>query len=196
MKNEFKQKLTQAQVQGDNHLQGTGGGKALPSSRTTAVAREEGGEALLYLSCFNSDKERKRKGGKPSKKSAKKRGRGDNDTPKNKEYKIMKSLRENVKYWGDRYGIEHFCFMTITVPDKEVLLVEELRRRFNNFNRQFGRINGFKWWYKGIEPQKRGQFHFHLVVHCEKSVEPEKVNWDAYKAMCEEKAKNGLTGKY
>lgn len=199
MKEKFNGKTVNAQETSKcviGKLHGTGGGKAPPASRTTAGVREDGGEALLYLSCFNSDKEQKRKGGKRSKNSANKRGRGGDETPKNKEYKIMKSLRENIKYWGDRYGIDHFSFLTITVPDKEVLSVEELRRRFNNFNRQFGRINGFKWWYKGIEPQKRGQFHFHLVVHCEKSVEPEKVDWDAYKAMNEEKAKNGLTGKY
>ena len=196
MSTEFKPTHETTQEQASKRLLGNGRGESTPPPVAPLGGSSEGANALLYQGCFNSDKKRKRKGRISQNKSAKKKGRGADDTPKNKEYKIMKSLRENIKYWGKRYGIEHFAFLTITIPDEEVLMVEELRRRFNNFNRQFSRIEGYKWFYKGVEPQKRGQFHFHLVVHSEKSLEPEKVDWDAYKAMNEEKAKNGCSGKY
>ena len=185
---------------GDLTIETGSGGSASVFLGPTAVGHGDRHDPLLYQGCSNSDKCPKSHQSKSPNSTGIQQGRGvdrkDDKTPKNKEYKIMKSLRENMKEWGKMYGVEHLAFMTITVPDKKVLSVEELRKRFNNFNRQFSRLKGFKWMYKGIEPQKRGQYHFHLVVYSEESLEPEKVNWDAYNAMHEERKKNGRTGKY
>ena len=109
----------------------------------------------------------------------------------------MKSLRENIKYWGKLYGVEHLAFLTLTF-EENLTCPKEAQRRFNNFSRQFSRIGGCKWMYKAIEPQERGALHYHLVVKVDSDLKPEQVDWEAYRNMNNErKIKNwGKMYKY
>ena len=159
------------------------------ASVTSAPPRgaEDRDDPLLYLSCFNSDKrskkERKIEGQKKKKKVLRKgqRGwKGDDWTPNSKEYKIMKSLRENIKHWAKIYGSNRLFMNTLTFEDN-VTDPKEAQRRFNNYNRQFSRIEGVTWLYKGIEPQKRGALHFHIIGVADWDLGAETFDWEAYK---------------
>ena len=75
-----------------------------------------GNDSLLYLSCFNSDNLVDLKKEKRTKKPLKKGQlgwKGDNWTPNNKDYKIVKSLRQNIKHWAKIYGVEKLFFLTL-----------------------------------------------------------------------------------
>ena len=159
-----------------------------------------GTDPLLYLSCPNSDNEVNQKKKKKEKKPLKKgqRGwKGDDWTPNNKDYKIVKSLRENVKHWGKIYGEEKLFFLTLTFKEN-IEDPKEAQRRFNNFNRQFNRIGKVQWLYKGIEPQERGSLHFHIIGHHQNDLGAEKLDWDSYKKSGEARTKKnwGLMYKY
>ena len=169
------------------HLLGQYGGSA---SAPLAPPRGAGDrdDSLLYLSCFNSDNLVDLKKEKRTKKPLKKGQlgwKGDNWTPNNKDYKIVKSLRQNIKHWAKIYGVEKLFFLTLTFKE-ENLDAKEAQRRFNNFNRQFNRINQVQWLYKGVEPQERGTLHYHIIGYHTHDLGAEKLDWEAYKA----------TGKY
>ena len=152
-------------------------------------------DSLLYLSCPNSDKSKKKDNEVNNKKARKKGSRGDNETPNNKEYKIMKSLRENIKDWGKRYGEDRIFFLTLTF-EENITDHKEAQRRFNNFNRQFNRLNNVQWLYKGIEPQERGALHYHIVGVTDFKMAPDKVDWEAYKKSNEARAKGDRGNMY
>ena len=164
-----------------------------------------GDDSLLYLSCFNSDKRsKKREKNKSEKKKKNKiirkgeRGwKGDDWTPNSKEYKIMKSLRENIKYWEKIYGVEKLFMNTLTFKDN-LTDPKEAQRRFNNYNRQFSRIEGITWLYKGIEPQKRGALHFHIIGVADFDLGSKTFDWESLKRAGEafEKGNKGLGYKY
>ena len=164
-----------------------------------------GNDSLLYLSCFNSDKRSKNRGANKSEKKKKKKvirkgevgWKGDDWTPNSKEYKIMKSLRENIKYWEKIYGVEKLFMNTLTFEDN-LRDPKEAQRRFNNYNRQFSRIEGITWLYKGIEPQKRGALHFHIIGVAEFDLGSKTFDWESLKKAGEafEKGNKGLGYKY
>lgn len=187
-----------------NSLEGAlGESDIAPPTPPRGVGEPNG--SLLYLSCFNSDNEvdNKRKKGerKPDKKTRKrlKKGdigwKGDDWTPNNKEYKIMKSLRENIKHWAKVYGTEKLFFLTLTFKDN-VKDAETARKRFNNFNRQFSRLSKVKWLYKGVEPQKSGRLHFHIVGHHQSDLGGQSLDWDAYKKSNEARSKGDWGNMY
>ena len=90
-------------------------------------------DSLLYLSCPNSDKSKKKDNEVNNKKARKKGSRGDNETPNNKEYKIMKSLRENIKDWGKRYGEDRIFFLTLTF-EENITDHKEAQRRLETWD--------------------------------------------------------------
>ena len=102
----------------------------------------------------------------------------------NKSYKIVYSLRKNIADWGEYYGAEKLFFMTLTFPwenGKPLTDPIEAQRRFNNFNRQFNRIETVQWAYKGIELQKSGAIHFHIVGIHDHDLGAETFDWDSLK---------------
>jgi hypothetical protein len=157
-------------------------------------------DSLLYLSCSNSDKVINPKKGKRRKKVFKKgqRGwKGDDWTPNSKEYKIMKSLRTNIEHWEKIYGVERLFMNTLTFKDN-LTDPKEAQRRFNNYNRQFSRIEGITWLYKGIEPQKRGALHFHIIGVAEYDLGSKTFDWESLKRAGEafDKGNKALGYKY
>jgi hypothetical protein len=154
-------------------------------------------DSLVYLSCPNSDNEVNLKNKNSNKKKKKKKEyrkgeigwKGDDWTPDNKNYKIMKSLRWNMKYWAKIYGVETMFFHTLTFAEN-ITCPKEANRRFNNYNRQFSRIPEVHWLYKGIEPQERGALHFHIVGHTDWDLGANVFDWDSYD-KCNEAYSNG-----
>ena len=185
------------QLQASSKTFARGKGDRLASSQPPPCGEGDATASLLYLSCPNSDKIKKKTTKVNKRKSAKMRDRGENDTPDNKEYKIMKSLRENIKHWAKIHGEEHIFFLTLTFKEN-LTDPEEAQRRFNNFNRQFNRIKDVQWYYKGIEPQARGAIHYHIVGVTKFKMNPDQVDWDAYKKMNEYRQKKqwGYMRKY
>ena len=74
MKSKFKQKTTQAQVQGVNHLLGDGRGESTPSSVAPLGGSDDGANALLYLNSHNSDKSGKTEDGERGQNLSKQKG--------------------------------------------------------------------------------------------------------------------------
>ena len=103
--------------------------------------------------------------------------------PNNKDYKIVKSLRENIKHWTKIYGKEKLFFLTLTFQGKlkAPKTPKEAQQRFNNFNRQFSRLKNVQWLYKGVEPQERGVLHYHIIGYHENDLGAENLDWDSYK---------------
>ena len=159
-----------------------------------------GDDSLLYLSCLNSDNEVNEKKKKKKKKPIRKGDtgwKGDDWTPNNKDYKIVKSLRENIKHWGKKWGHEKIFFLTLTFKEN-VTDPKVAEERFNNFNRQFTRLPKVQWLYKGVEPQHRGALHFHLIGVHEEDLGAEQFDWEAYKKASEafSKGNKGLGYKW
>ena len=160
-------------------------------------------DSLLYLSCRNSDNKVDVKKEKKNKKPLKKGDRGwkgDDWKPNNKDYKIVKSLRENIKHWTKIYGKEKLFFLTLTFQGKlkAPKTSKEAQQRFNNFNRQFSRLNNVQWLYKGVEPQERGVLHYHIIGYHQNDLGADKLDWESYKKAGEyRRAKKwGLMYKY
>ena len=106
----------------------------------------------------------------------------------NKGYKIVWSLRQNIKDWGEYYGPEKLFFMTLTFPwqnGKPLTDPMEAQRRFNNFTRQFNRIKVTQWAYKGIELQKSGAIHYHIVGIHDHDLGADTFDWDSLKKSAE-----------
>ena len=154
-------------------------------------------DPLLYLSYYNSDNDQKKLESKKRGIPQKWRKRKDDETPNNHEYKIMKSLRENIKIWAKTYGEDRIFFLTLTF-EENLTDWKEAQRRFNNFNRQFNRRKDVQWLYKGIEPQKRGALHYHIVGVTDFKMAPDKVDWEAYKKTNEyrNQGNKGMMNKY
>jgi hypothetical protein len=109
----------------------------------------------------------------------------------------MKSLRTNIEYWEKIYGVEKLFMNTLTFKDN-LTDPKEAQRRFNNYNRQFSRIKGIRWLYKGIEPQKRGALHFHIIGVAEFDLGSKTFDWESLKKAGEafDKGNKGLGYKY
>ena len=199
--NQFNSTDQASDVRSLTQSQGYNGGSA-SAPLTPPRGGGDRDDSLLYLSCRNSDnkvdvkKEKKKKN--PLKKGD--RGwKGEDWTPDNKNYKIVKSLRENIKYWGKTIGIEKLFFLTITFEDKnQPETAKEAQRRWNNFNRQFSRIKEVQWLYKGVEPQEKGTLHYHLIGYHQHDLGADTFDWDALKKSAEYRAKGqlGMSRKY
>jgi hypothetical protein len=78
--------------------------------------------------------------------------------------KTAYALTENVRSLCERYGIEKIGFLTLTFPDN-VQSIEEAQRRFHNLQRRVLR-DMFPVRIMVKERQKRGAWHYHLLVVC------------------------------
>ena len=88
------------------------------------------------------------------------------------------SLGENVRRFCSLYGVENCGFLTLTFPDN-VQDHKEASRRFNNMNRRYlGTFYGEWIWAR--ERQKRGAWHYHLVVQCKGDIRTG-FDWDEYR---------------
>ena len=187
------EKLLQYQVQGNSNTLARGINRESASASLTppsGVGNRD--DSLLYLGCSNSDNQDEKINKKKSKKPLKKGDagwKGDDWTPKNKDYKIMKSLRENIKHWAKIYGTEKLFFLTLTFKGTKILEPKEAQRRFNNFNRQFNRLDKVQWLYKGVEPQKSGQLHYHIIGYHTHDLGAESLDWESYKKSGEYRLK-------
>ena len=185
-----------------SQLQGNCGGSA-----SAPLSPPRGGgdrdDSLLYLSCLNSDNKvdlKKEKKGKKPLKKGQIGWKGDDWKPNNKDYKIVKSLRENIKHWEKLYGAKRLFFLTLTFGGKGSApkTPKEAQSRFNNFNRQFSRLKNVQWLYKGVEPQERGVLHYHIIGIHDEDLGGQTFDWDALKKASEYRAKKqyGMARKY
>lgn len=111
-----------------------------------------GSEAtLLYLSCNNSDEV-------PS--------RFNRLSPYHK--KQAATIRQNAERFLVDFGVENVGFLTLTFPDN-VTDHKEASRRFDNLRRRFLSVY-FPNWMLVKERQKRGAWHYHLLVDCQKDI--------------------------
>ena len=74
------------------------------------------------------------------------------------------ALGDNVARFCTMHGIDRCAFLTLTFPDN-VADHREASRRFNNMNRRY--LSTFYGsWIWARERQKRGAWHYHLVIQC------------------------------
>lgn len=89
------------------------------------------------------------------------------------------ALGENVHRFCSLYGVENCGFLTLTFPDN-VQDHKEASRRFNSMNTHYLRTFYGEWiWAR--ERQKRGAWHYHLVVQCKGDIRTG-FDWDEYRA--------------
>jgi len=77
-------------------------------------------------------------------------------------------LFRNTKAFIDKYGLENVGFLTLTFRDN-VRDNKEAGRRFNNMNGEF-LSEHFGGWMLVKERQKRGAWHYHLLVDCKTDI--------------------------
>ena len=88
------------------------------------------------------------------------------------------TLGENVRRFCDLYGVQNCGFLTLTFPDN-VTDHKEASRRFNSMNSNF--LSTFYGeWIWARERQKRGAWHYHLVVQCRGDIRTG-FDWDEYR---------------
>lgn len=78
--------------------------------------------------------------------------------------KTAYALTQNVRSLCERYGTECIGFLTLTFPDN-VRSIEEAQRRYHNLQRRVLR-HMFPVRIMVKERQKRGAWHYHLLVVC------------------------------
>ena len=76
------------------------------------------------------------------------------------------------------HGIDNCAFLTLTFPDN-VTDHREASRRFNNMNRRYLGIC-YGAWIWARERQKRGAWHYHLIVECKGDIRTG-FDWDEYR---------------
>ena len=88
-------------------------------------------------------------------------------------------LGENVHRFCSLYGLDNCGFLTLTFADN-VKDHKEASRRFNSMNSNF--LSSFYGeWIWARERQKRGAWHYHLVIECKGDVRTG-FDWDEYLA--------------
>ena len=88
------------------------------------------------------------------------------------------ALGENVHRFCSLYGVENCGFLTLTFPDN-VTCHKEASRRFNSMNTHYlGTFYGEWIWAR--ERQKRGAWHYHLIVQCRGDIRTG-FDWDEYR---------------
>lgn len=94
--------------------------------------------------------------------------------------KSAHALKENVSALINRYGIDHIGFFTITFPDN-VIDHEEAYNRFRSFNSNyFSKHPEFLDWIAVKERQKRGAWHYHILVGLRRDIRTG-VNFNEFK---------------
>ncbi|HVT73854.1 MAG TPA: hypothetical protein VHD61_12015 [Lacunisphaera sp.] len=93
-----------------------------------------------------------------------------------------------IEHWGRN----HCLFFTVT--DEDDLHPTQFARRWNNYLRRHGAwIVSF---IRVLEPQRRGNPHYHLLVAVQWDTKPDRFDWDAFKECQEERHTNGPTERF
>jgi hypothetical protein len=146
-----------------------------PPSACPPCGLTESASALLYLNCSNSDEVQKIIGDDSSKRKA--------WTPKSQTAKKQKTLTGNVQYWANKLGVENLGFLTLTFKEN-MRDKKEAQRRWNNLNRTISRDGKFTVLVKVLEVQRRGAFHYHLLVKIGEDIRTG-FDWVAFKKAAE-----------
>jgi hypothetical protein len=101
-------------------------------------------------------------------------------------------LRLNVGSFVNYFGRNHCLFFTVT--DEDNLHPREFARRWNNYLRRHGMwIVSF---IRVLEPQKRGNPHYHLLIAVEWDTLPDAFDWVAFDECQAERRANGRTARF
>ena len=77
-------------------------------------------------------------------------------------------VKTNIHVMCDKYGIDRIGFLTLTFPD-DVLSHKEAAKRFNSLATNVLK-DRYAQWVRVSERQKKGRWHFHLVVVCKQDI--------------------------
>ena len=162
--------LVQANPSESNPLLGVIGGSA---SALQAPPRRGGemGEALLYHSNHNSDKQSEKK----EKKNAYK--------PTSLQTKTFNALKLNCENWLQLYGDERIGILTLTFAE-HLTDLDEGQRRLNNLFRLINRDKKFQWLVRVVEAQKNGRIHYHILIKTNQNIKGN-IDWEIYEKMGE-----------
>ncbi|RXK55051.1 hypothetical protein ESB00_03890 [Oleiharenicola lentus] len=101
-------------------------------------------------------------------------------------------LRLNVAAFIQHWGRNHCLFFTVT--DEANLHPTQFARRWNSYLRRNGAwILSF---IRVLEPQKRGNPHYHLLVAVEWDTRPDAFDWPAFDLCQRERRMSGTTGHF
>lgn len=101
-------------------------------------------------------------------------------------------LRLNVAAFIQHWGRNHCLFFTVT--DEDNLHPTQFARRWNNYLRRHGAwIVSF---IRVLEPQKRGNPHYHLLIAVEWDTLPDVFDWAAFDGCQQERRANGPTALF
>ena len=104
---------------------------------------------------------------------------------------LIRELRGHV---AKKFGVENLGFLTLTFKEN-MRDKKEAQRRWNNLNRTISRDQKFTVLVKVLEVQKRGAFHYHLLVKTNEDIR-EGFDWEAFKRAGEAyQAKDREEGK-
>lgn len=112
--------------------------------------------------------------------------------PNGAEAKAAFHLRLNVSSFVEHWGRSHCLFFTLT--DEANLHPTQFARRWNNYLRRHGAwIVSF---IRVLEPQRRGNPHYHLLVAVRWDTRPDAFNWDAFDRCQIERGRHGPTALF
>ncbi|WP_069961034.1 rolling circle replication-associated protein [Lacunisphaera limnophila] len=98
----------------------------------------------------------------------------------------------NVAAFIQHWGRNHCLFFTVT--DEDNLHPAQFARRWNNYLRRHGTwIVSF---IRVLEPQRRGNPHYHLLVAVEWDTLPDAFDWSAFAECQQERRINGTTSLF
>ena len=101
-------------------------------------------------------------------------------------------LRLNVASFIEHFGRSHCLFFTVT--DEDNLHPTKFARRWNNYLRRHGAwIVSF---IRVLEPQRRGNPHYHVLVAVEWDTRPDAFDWQAFAECQQERKMNGYTALF
>jgi len=109
--------------------------------------------------------------------------------PTSAEARSAFHLRLNVAAFIQHWGRNHCLFFTVT--DEENLHPTQFARRWNNYLRRHGTwIVSF---IRVLEPQRRGNPHYHLLVAVNWDTLPDAFDWSTFAECQQERRTNGTT---
>lgn len=93
--------------------------------------------------------------------------------------KVAHCVRENIERMCNEVGLSYLGFLTLTFPDN-VTSNKEACRRFNSFRTGYlSRCSWFRDYFLVKERQKRGAWHFHLLVYLSSDIRTG-FDWSEY----------------
>jgi len=113
-------------------------------------------------------------------------------TPTGAEARSAYHLRLNVAAFVEYWGRDHCLFFTVT--DEANLHPTQFARRWNSFL-----VRNGAWilsYIRVLEPQKRGNPHYHILVAVSWDTKPDEFDWEAFKQCDEERKTNRYTARF